>query len=194
MYPWSELKRECDPDTSFAYWLLAEKRKKSPEKYELEDLSSWFSLHYDLEEQSHSKSELKSTGKYNKDFQPVSPITLAKEWTPFDLASEILGQPTFHSKEPGDFHAFTLARYKSRFLGGVFPEAHHSEHESHFIYLLRLVASYSELFTGNIYLMESVGWSYEHEAVNDMLTNPEVSVAMHQAGYLYTERVGARRG
>ena len=117
MYTWNELTQSDKVNTTFAYWLLVEKKKLKQEKIDLDDLSSWFSFHYDTEEQAMSKKHVLGTGIYTKHFRPISPITLAREWTPYDLAIQALGKPLFQKRKETNFHPFTLAVFKSKFLG-----------------------------------------------------------------------------
>jgi len=188
MYSWKELNPKAGATTTFAYWLLVEKKKLKDAKIDLDALSSWFSYHYDVEEQATSKKRVLSTSEYSKHFRPVSPITLAQEWTPYSLAIDALDAPLINKREETNFHPFTLAVFQSKFLGAWDPKIE-NEHEDHFAFLLRLAASLAEMNTGRIFLIGSPGWSYDSWKNKFKYMNPDTAICMNQAGYIYTDRI-----
>lgn len=184
IYPDDENERPC----SFAYWLC--RLRKEPKGFEMlaDNLQRVMSFHYDVEEQAYTPEMLNSSPKLiPKYLAPIAPVTLAAGWSPFPMARAILGRPEQRGIAPkGSFHRGAFAVWKPRYLGmDDLPKM--TAHEKHFVFLLRLAASAALAAKCRILLVGSPGWSYEHAVKNYM--NPETSVLMHEAGYLFTERV-----
>ena len=100
MYDFDEL---CGSDvtTTFAYWLLAERKTLPESEFTLENIKGWMSYHYDIEEQAYTSKMLQTNKRLLKHLQPVSPVTLTERWSPFSLACDILGNPIHRRWQSG---------------------------------------------------------------------------------------------
>ncbi|MCB1087018.1 MAG: hypothetical protein KDM63_08230 [Verrucomicrobiae bacterium] len=186
MYEFNELSGS-DVVTTFAYWLLAERKRLPDAEFSLDNLQGWMSYHYDVEEQAYTQNMLKTNKRLLKHLQPVSPVTLAERWTPFSLCKQILGDPLHHERGEGSYSP-AMAVWNPKFLGACEPEDR-SEHPRHFTFLLRLACSMAEDFGGRVFLVGSPGWSYSSWKNDFYMMNPEAALLMHRAGYHYTDRI-----
>ena len=177
-----------DYDTTFAYWVLVERKPLPKNSASLDSLNSWMSYHYEVEEQAYKSRMLRT----NKDLLPkfirlIAPVTLAERWTPFAEASAALGKPLRAERGQGT-HAPALGIWKPQFLGGC-RAGDPSEHVRHFVFLLRLACSVALQEKGRIIIIGSPGWSYSSWRNRFFMMNPDTAVLMHEAGYLYTDRI-----
>jgi hypothetical protein len=175
--------------TTFAYWILVE-RRPLPERFAtLDYLRSWMRFHFDVEEQVCIAERLLSTDKnlLPKFIRLIAPVTLAERWTPFSLATEILGEPARAERGVG-FTSPALAIWNPIFLGACKP-ADRSEHARHFTFLLRLACSAAVEERGRVIIVGSPGWSYSSWKDKSFMMNPDTALLMHRAGYLYTDRI-----
>lgn len=145
------------------------------------------SYHFDVEEQAYTPKMLNSRPDLiPKYLTPIAPVTLAQRWSPFPLAASILGEPEHHDATEPCYGQAAFAVWTPRYLGADrIPTA--TIDEAHFVFLFRLAASAALASKSKILLVGSPGWSYESAAEQYM--NPDTAVMMHNAGYLFTERV-----
>lgn len=187
MFTFAELSTRDDVAT-FAYWVIVEKRALPKEAATLESLKRWMSYHYDVEEQAYTSKMLRT----NKELLPkyvrlIAPITLAERWAPFSKAVEILGRPIRAERSEG-FHAAAICTFEPKFLGSCLPEDR-SEHVRHFVFLLRIACSVALQEKGRVTIIGSPGWSYSSWKDQVYMMNPDTALSMHEAGYLYTDRI-----
>jgi hypothetical protein len=174
---------------SFAYWLLVERRPLPAKLGSLAYLKNWMSFHYEVEGQVYKLAMLRT----DKDLLPkyirlISPVTLAEKWTPFSLGAELLGEPERKERQEKGSYAAALAVWKPEFLAGAQPGCS-TEHARHFAYLLGLACSAAIEAKGRVILIGSPGWSYSGWKDSHFMMNPSTALLMHEAGYLYTDRI-----
>jgi hypothetical protein len=183
MYSFTELhphQGKGFPD-SFAYWLCC--LHKEPKDFSAGNLKSAMSYHFDVEEQAYTPKMLNSRPELiPKCLTPIAPVTLAPQWSPFPMAVSILGKPEQHGSDSGSAFAVWTPRY----LGGD-EVATKTTDEAHFLFLIRLATSAARASKCRVLLVGSPGWCYRTAAKRYM--NPDTAVMMHDAGYLFTERV-----
>jgi hypothetical protein len=187
MFSFAELSTS-DVVSTFAYWVIVEKKPLPKNSGTLDSLKSWMSYHYDLEEQSYTPKMLRT----NKELIPkfvrlIAPVTLAERWTPFSQAIEILGQPLRAERGEGS-NSSAICTFEPQFLGRCQPEDR-SEHVRHFVFLLRLACSVALQEKGRVTIIGSPGWSYRTWKDDFSMINPDTALLMHEAGYLYTDRI-----
>jgi len=146
------------------------------------------SYHYEAEEQAYELRMLYS----NKDlmpsiFRPVAPVTLAFKWAPFELARTILGTPLQEEKST-ESAGSVMVLWEPQYLGRWAPE-NLSVDARHFAFLLRLACSAAKSQKGRLLLVGSSGWSYGSWRDKFFMMNPDTALLMHEAGYLYTDRI-----
>lgn len=187
MFSFSELSTS-DVDTTFAYWVFVERKQLPKDAGKLDALMSWMSYHYDVEEQAYTPKMLRT----NKELLPkyvrlIAPVTLAERWTPFAQAIEILGQPIRAERGEGS-DSSAICTFAPQVLGLSQPEDR-SEHVRHFVFLLRLACSVARQEKGCVTIIGSPGWSYRGWKDNFYMMNSNTALLMHEAGYLYTDRI-----
>ncbi len=185
MYSFAELhsnKGDGLPD-SFAYWICRLHKQPKPDLFCTERLKSAMSYHFDVEEQAYTPKMLRSPPNLIPNYlTPIAPVTLALKWSPFPMAISILGQPESHGSSDGA----AFAVWSPRYLGADDTDTTTTD-EAHFLFLLRLAASAAMAAKCRVLLVGSPGWSYTHALGRYM--NPDTAIMMHEAGYLFTERV-----
>ena len=187
MFTFDELAEDDQIDT-FAYWVLVEQMPIPSEFADLNVLKRWMSYHYDAEEQAYTAQMLRT----NDDLVPhyirfVAPVTLAERWTPFQMAINLLGSPIRAERGEGMWSA-AICTFQPKFLGGSEPKDR-SEHARHFVFLLRMACSVALRENSRILIIGSPGWSYRYWKDQFYMMNPDTAVLMHEAGYLYTDRI-----
>lgn len=187
MFPFEEL--SCiDVFSTFAYWVIVERKPLPEDAATLKALKGWMSYHYDIEEQAYSVAMLRTDEELLPEFvRLIAPVTLAEKWTPFALAAEILGPPVRAERGEGS-RSSALGIWEPKFLGACKPESG-SEHTRHFVFLLRLACSVALQDRGRVMIVGAPGWSYSNWKNDFRMINPETAVLMHEAGYLYTDRI-----
>jgi hypothetical protein len=185
MYSFSELCPNSDFEwnNSFAYWLCRLHREPKPSEFTAERLKRAMSHHFDVEEQAYEPKQLNSPPDLiPKVLTPIAPVTLALRWSPFPMTHSVLGEPVVHARD----REAVFAVWNPRYLGADSLQATSAD-ESHFVFLLKLAASAAIAGKSKILLVGSPGWSYS-PAVGHFM-NPGTALMMHDAGYLFTERV-----
>lgn len=190
MYPFVELYPDVDdgPPMSFAYWLCRLHKQPKPSVISADGLQSAMSYHFDVEEQAYAPEMLNSSPDLIPEFlSPIAPVTVASQWSPFPMAVSFLGKPEQHGIGDQRFSGrAAFAVWTPRYLGADdLPQM--TADEAHFVFLLRLATSAAKSDQCRVLLVGSPGWSYDHAVEN--LMNPDTAILMHNAGYLYTERV-----
>ncbi len=185
MYSFEELSYQ-KTTKSFAYWLLVEKREQNKEEYDLSALSSFMSYHYGQEEQVYDEGILEDS--FFESFHPVAPVTLTERWSSFALCNELLGNPITKARETDGQYCSAFGVWNSGYLGEMDP-MNLSEHPRHCVFLLRLACALAEEHSKRILLVGTPGWSYSHWRNKEFMMNPDTSLLLHQAGYLYTDRI-----
>jgi len=186
MYTFEELSGN-KATTSFAYWLLVERRTSPLELLAPEVIGPVMSYHFDIEHAAENSRILRHSPQLRY-LQPVAPVTLAYKWAPFKLAEDILGTAVHISREPDIYYPTAVAVWRPRYLGEYIP-ADRSEHPCHFTFLLRLACSLALENKGRVVLVGKPGWSYTSWRDRVVMMNPDTSLVLHSAGYLYTDRV-----
>ena len=187
MFDFAELTNGDDIST-FAYWVIVERKTLPKDAGTLSALKNWMSYHYGIEEQAYTPKMLRT----NKELLPkyvrlIAPVTLAERWTPFSQAIEILGQPIRAERDGGSYSS-AMCTFKPKFLGPCQPKDR-SEHARHFVFLLRLACSVALQEKGRVTIVGSPGWSYQGWKDDFYMMNPDTALLMHEAGYLYTDRI-----
>jgi hypothetical protein len=172
---------------SFAYWLCRLRKKPKPQDFNASTLENRMSYHYEVEEQAYMPKMLNSSPDLiPKYLAPIAPVTLAYRWSPFPMAFSLLGKPEYHEvSDPGRSRT-AFAVWKPKYLGADEIQAKTID-EAHFLFLLRLAASACLAAKCRVILVGKPGWSYEHAVTR--LMNPDTAIMMHNAGYLFTDRV-----
>ena len=175
-----------DVDT-FAYWVLVLKKLLPRKCASVDYVKSLMSRHYDIEEQAYTPRMLRTDKKlFYSYLQPIAPVTLALKWSPFALARSALGTPIRREKGSGT-RSPALAIWKPKYLGAWEPKDLAEDHR-HFVFLLRIACSAAIAAKGRILLVGSPGWSYSNWREERMM-NPGTVLLMHEAGYVYTDRM-----
>jgi len=165
MFSFAELSTS-DVVTTFAYWVIVEKKTLPKDAGMLDSLKGWMSYHYDVEEQAYTPKMLRT----NK-----------------ELLIEILGQPIRAERGEGSYSP-AICTFEPKFLGPCQPEDR-SEHIRHFVFLLRLACSVALQEKGRVTIIGYPGWSYRSWKDDFYMMNPDTALLMHEAGYLYTDRI-----
>jgi hypothetical protein len=115
---------------------------------------------------------------------------LAERWTPFALAKSILGNPVASAiGEPMmDGSMPAMAVWEAECNDYFKPECQ-SEHPRHFVFLLGIAHWCAREEGGRIVLIGRPGWSYDGWRSEWGMMHPMAALAMHRAGYIYTDRV-----
>jgi hypothetical protein len=187
LYPFEEL---CSSPiaTTFAYWVVVERKPLPVEAASLDSLYHWMSYHYDVEEQASEMESFVTSEKYTPDnIRIIAPVTLGERWSPFTLATQLLGMPLRKERGSGSHsRAFGIWSPKAVDRSLYAPTG---EHERHFVFLLALACSVALKQNGRIIIVGSPGWSYKQWRDEFRMMNPEVGLLMHASGYLYTDRI-----
>ncbi|MBL8814413.1 MAG: hypothetical protein JNL58_00170 [Planctomyces sp.] len=187
LYPFEEL--STSPiTTTFAYWVVVERKPLPVEAASLDPLYHWMSYHYDAEEQASELKSFNTSDQYTSDrIRIISPVTLAQRWTPYTLATRLLGTPLRKERGSGSYSkAFGIWNAKVIDRDSLTPT---SEHERHFVFLLGLACSVALRENGRIIIVGCPGWSYDSWKNDFRMMNPNVGLLMHESGYLYTDRI-----
>ena len=145
------------------------------------------SYHFDVEEQAYRPKMLNSPPELiPKYLTPIAPVILALHWSPFPKAVTVLGEPEHHGATEPCYGRDAFAVWSPRYLGADDIPATTPD-EMHFVFLLRLAASAARAEKCRILLVGKPGWCYDTAVKGYM--NPDTAVMMHDAGYIFTERV-----
>lgn len=187
LYPFETL--SGNPSTStFAYWILVERKPLPPQAATPKALTRWMTFHYDVEEQAHAKRTLITNKELLPEYiQLIAPVTLAERWTPFSDAKTILGAPIRSERDTGGFSS-ALGVWAPKFLGAC-KLATDCPHTRHFVFLLGLACSVAMAENGRIIIAGCPGWSYSDWKDKQYMMNPDTAFTMHKFGYLYTDRI-----
>jgi hypothetical protein len=187
LYPFEELCTSAFTST-FAYWIVVERKPQPVGAATLDSLYHWMSYHYDVEEQASEIEAFLTSDQYTPDsMRIIAPVTLAERWSPYTLATEILGAPLRAERGSGS-HSRALGIWSPKSVdASLHPPT--NEHERHFVFLLGLACSVALKQNGRIVIIGSPGWSYTHWRDKIRMMNPNISLLMHESGYLYTDRI-----
>ena len=187
LYPFEEL---CTSrhTTTFAYWIVVERKPLPVGAASLDSLYHWMSYHYDVEEQASEIESFITSDQYTSDnIRIIAPVTLAERWSPYALATQLLGAPLRAERGSGS-HSRALGIWAPKPVDASL-HAPTNEHERHFVFLLGLACSVALKQNGRIIIVGSPGWSYKHWREKVRMMNPDISLLMHSSGYLYTDRI-----
>jgi hypothetical protein len=174
--------------SSFAYWILVERKPLPDDLTTPNSLCSWMSYHYDVEEQAYSAEMLQTNDKLLPDYvRLIAPVTLAEKWTPFSVAQLALGPPDNASRTNASRSA-AVAVWQPKPLDG-FKLNSRNRHARHFVDLLKLACEIAIQESGRVIIVGEPGWSYKHWEQGDRMASHTVEL-MKAAGYLYTDRIG----
>jgi len=187
MFKFEELTSRDGVFDTFVYWILVLQKPLPKSCASVQALKELMSYHYDIEEQAYTLEMLRTDKRLLFSYlRPIAPVTVAWKWTPFDLAKSILGSPLRREKGRGS-QPPALAMWKPKYLGAWGPKKL-SEDARHFAFLLRIACSAAIAAKGKVLLVGAAGWSYS-SCREELMMNPDTALLMHEAGYVYTDRI-----
>lgn len=172
---------DADWLTTFAYWIGVLNNTDSEFSKNADESCSVMSYQYNREEQACSLNDLRSYPDIIPSvFMPVSPVTLAQNWSPFPAAIDSLGIPvTIHQAEHGKVVA-VFRPIEALHFNPTTPD------EFHFKFLLEHACLKAFKAKEWVLITGSPGWSYNEE--DYISENHKLKKLMTKFGFITTLR------
>ena len=165
---------------TFAYWLLVLKDPQNVYAKDAEEACAAMSFQFDVEGQAQGMAMLIGDAELMPSvFVPVSPVTLALQWSPFAVAIETLGPPLHLNTKAGKALAVFNPIAQPNVTGS-------NSDACHFAFLLQHVCHRAIDLGSLVLLIGSPGWDYESEDFID--EQPDLQKLMRDFGFVYTHR------
>jgi hypothetical protein len=174
--------------TTMAYW-LGPCRDFNGTDEELLQFDQEMSFNYDMEEQMECTGRVwaKPESRWYRDFRPITPVQLVKEWSPFPLALQLLGEPSQWAAGAEGTSCRPIVTFwdGTRIAEACIPPLEPAEKDAQrFISVLHLALQRARKEHWGLILCGRPGWSYD----SGVPIGGSIAESMRSHGYVLTDR------